>query len=340
MKPLRVLIADDSPTVRAALVDLLTRDGRFTVVGEAADGQQAVDLAIALRPDLVTMDVLMPGLDGLGATEAIMSRAPTRVVVVASVAEAHPADLSMRAIGKGALEVVAKPQRADEGLDDFGRRVCEALRLLSEVPVVTRRPGRTRPLSPRGPGLTEVVGVVASTGGPPALDLLLRSLGRALPVPVLVAQHMTAGFTAGLRRWLAEAGPMLVEVARPGGLCRPGVVYLAPDGCHLEVDAEGLLRTPVATGVGAQPSGDRLLSSLALAWGSRAAGVVLTGMGEDGARGLLALRRLGGRTAAQDEASSVVYGMPAAALTHGGVETVLPLDEVASWLISQCVPSP
>ncbi|MBS2021424.1 MAG: response regulator [Deltaproteobacteria bacterium] len=334
-KPIRVLIADDSQTARAALAAMLTEHG-VQVVGEAADGHEAVALCKALRPDVVTMDVRMPGLDGLQATEAIMADAPARVLLVCGVTEAEQLDLSFRAVAAGALELVPKPLASEAGLRAWGAKVAEAVRLMVEVPVVRRVRGLT-PLqgSPRVPearparGSLKAIGIAASTGGPPVLARILSALPANLPVPVLLAQHIAPGFTEGLRRWLSAASPLPVKLARHGQPAEAGV-WLPPDHCDLEWEA-GRLRTPFSDGPYA-PSGDRLLTSLAVL-GGQALGFVLTGMGDDGARGLLALRKSGGRTFAQDSSTSAVFGMPHAAHTLGAAQDLVALDRIAPLIL-------
>ncbi len=331
-----MLIADDSPALRGALRSLLALEPDLEVVGEAGDGLEAVELAQKLTPDVITMDVAMPHLDGLGATSQIMARAPSRIVVVSAVSEARLVDLSYRAMAAGALELVAKPEPGAD-LRQWSRKVAESVRLMAEIPVVTRRPGPQAAPRPRlgKAGTVDALGLVASTGGPAALVSILEQLPAHFPAPLLVAQHTAPGFTSGLVRWFSGATPLEVQIARGGTMAAPGCVYLPPDGFDLLVDGEGVLqlarnRTTI------QPSGDRLLESMARAWGPRAGGVVLTGMGQDGAQGLLAIRKAGGATLAQDKESSVVFGMPRAALELGAAEQALPLSAIPSALRSLC----
>jgi two-component system chemotaxis response regulator CheB len=281
------------------------------------------------------MDVNMPRLDGLGATAAIMADSPSRVLMISSVSEHREQELSFRAMAAGALELIAKPASGD--MRAWGRRLAESVRLMAEVPVVRRHRSRTRPLPAAfaHAGDVDVIGLVASTGGPPALAQVLAELPKDICVPLLIAQHIAEGFTTGLVRWFAGACKLAVLVARDGEAPRPGVAYLPPDGSDLEVDAEGLLRTPSAGGPHS-PSGNRLLASLARVHGPRAAGFVLTGMGDDGAQGLLALRHSGGATFAQDESTSVVYGMPQAAQALGAARSQLALEQVAPAILSLC----
>jgi len=333
VKPIRVLVADDSTTLRSALVALLSEDPQLSIVGQAVDGVEAVEKARALRPDVITMDVNMPRLDGLGATAAIMAEAPARVLMISSVRQHRQLELSFKAMAAGALELIAKPEGGPEEMRRWGRKVAEAVRLMAEVPVVRRHRTTPVPMQMINHGAqADVVGLVASTGGPPALAQVLGSLPSDLPVPLLIAQHIAHGFTVGLVRWFSSVGNLRVAMAQEGDLPRPGCVYLPPDGCDLEVDAEGVLRTPRATGLHC-PSGNRLLQSLARAYGARAAGFVLTGMGDDGAQGLLAMRQAGGATYAQDEQSSVVFGMPQAAHACGASRSLLPLESVAPAIL-------
>ncbi|BDG02757.1 chemotaxis protein CheB [Anaeromyxobacter oryzae] len=332
----RVLVADDSPTLRQALRVLLEEDPRIQVVAEASDGAEAVAAARSVGPDVVTMDVVMPGLDGLRATEEIMAVAPTRIIVISQLATREQS-LAFRALAAGAVELLPKPQAA--GPDDlrrWGLAVREAVSLMSEVPVVTRRaaPGAT-PARAARPRTLDAVGLAASTGGPQAVVAILSSLPARLPLTILVAQHIASGFVDGMRRWFSESTPLEVRVARDGERPRPGCVYLAPPGCNLLWARSGLLATPPCTD-SICPSGDALLGSLAEALGPRAGGVVLSGMGEDGARGLLAIRRAGGLALAQSAATSVVDGMPRAADALGAAEARPAPAEVAVLLVAAC----
>jgi two-component system chemotaxis response regulator CheB len=259
--------------------------------------------------------------------------------MVCAVSKADQLDLSFRAIQAGALELVAKPSitKPDE-LERWGRALVESIRLMSEVPVVSRRrlaavPDVVRMQAGRP---LDIFALVSSTGGPPALATILHGLPAAFPVPIVVAQHITAGFTSGLVRFLSEGSKLGVEIASTGTVCRPGNVYLAPDGHHLELDARSTLRVSRAFDEGICPSGDRLLLSVASVYRDRGGAAVLTGMGEDGAKGLLALRRAGGRTLAQDASTSVVFGMPRASIECGAAEEAVPLHGIAPLIQRLC----
>jgi two-component system, chemotaxis family, protein-glutamate methylesterase/glutaminase len=334
-RAVRVLVADDSPTMRAILQALLTEEGDVDVVGHARDGVEAVRLARSLLPDLVTMDVRMPGLGGLEATAAIMAEAPCRILVVCAVDEEEAVRLGFEAVSAGALELLPKPRVGEgAGLDVWGRRLREAVKLMAEIPVV----GRRRRGSYHDVEHTELsvraaaVGLVASTGGPPALAHVLGRLPGDLPAPVFVVQHMAPGFARGLVRWLSESTKLRVVAVQRAMRIETACAYLPIDGHDLVIQKHGIV--DVAPGSENNcPSGDRLLGSLARAFGSQSLGVVLTGMGDDGVEGLRAIRAAGGFTLAQDAATSVVYGMASAAHRAGVVSRLLPLQAIAPTVL-------
>jgi two-component system chemotaxis response regulator CheB len=341
-RPIGVLVADDSPTLRRALRMLLEEDPRIAVVAEAADGEEAVARARAMTPDVVTMDVMMPALDGLRATEEIMAVAPTRIIVVSQLATREQS-LAFRALAAGALQILPKPRvECADDLRRWGVEVRDAVRLMSDVPVVTRHRAGARagaPVRAAPANVLEAVGIVASTGGPQAVVAILAALPPRLPLTVLVAQHIASGFVDGMRRWFAESTRLDVRVARDGERPQRGCVYLAPSGCNLVWGRAGLLETPACTDCMC-PNGDELLLSLASALGGRAGGVVLSGMGDDGARGLLAVRRAGGLALAQSAATSVVNGMPGAAHALGAAEALVAPEEAAALLVTACAAGP
>ncbi len=329
---IRVLVVDDSPTMVALLRALLSADGDIDVVAHASDGLEAVQLAKTLLPDLVTMDVRMPRLGGIHAIEEIMAEAPSRILVVCAPPDDPSVDLGFQAMSVGALELIAKPAVSREAdLEAWGRRLRESVRLMAEIPVVGRnRRGRSLPDVDPGAlaGRALAVGVVASTGGPPALAELLAQLPADLPVPVFVAQHIAPGFAEALARWLSSATRLRIVTVDSPLRVHPASVYLPRDGRDLLLtDAETVGAVPSSSTH--CPSGDRLLSSLARAYGPRALGVVLTGMGDDGVAGLRDIRQAGGLTLGQDKDTSVVYGMAAAAQRAGVLARTLPLRAIA-----------
>jgi two-component system, chemotaxis family, protein-glutamate methylesterase/glutaminase len=330
MNKIRVLIAEDSDAMRSTLETLLGLDPRLDIIGSARDGVEAVEMAKSLRPDLITMDVMMPRLDGVEATARIMTECPARILMVSAYADDRQIDLSFRAIAAGALEVVAKPAAVSAiELRNWAQYVCDTIVLMAEVPIITRsRRARTTLSDPR----VDIVGLVASTGGPLALAKVFTALPADLPVPVLVAQHIAEGFTDGMVRWLAKTTRLVIQVATDGTPARPGYIYFPPDGHDLEITAQQTLRTPPASERYA-PSGDLLLAALAKHYRNRALGIVLTGMGEDGAVGLRALRDAGGITLAQSQESCVVFGMPQAAVARGATTDLRSLEGLVAGIL-------
>jgi two-component system chemotaxis response regulator CheB len=338
---IRVLLVDDSATMRGHLRESLSADPDLQVVGEAVDGGQAVELAGRLRPDVITMDMILPTMSGLVATEHIMAEHPTPILVVSS-ADRRELFSTYNALAAGAVDVLEKP-RGDATDADWGRRLCAAVRLVSRIRVIThprarldgRRPApESPPLPPHGP--LRVVSVGASTGGPRALTDLLRSLPPRFRPPVLCVQHIAASepFAVAFSDWLAGQTGRDVSYARDWTPVESltGRVVLAPPDRHLSV-RDGVLRVSDAPPRhSCRPSVDVLFESVAGEYGSAAAGCLLTGMGRDGAEGLLRMRARGAVTFAQDEASCVVYGMPREAALLGAAGYVLPPDRIAARL--------
>jgi two-component system chemotaxis response regulator CheB len=333
MNPIRVLIVEDSAVVREHLRRIISADPRLQVAGSAASGEEALAIIDRLAPDVITMDVRLPGMQGLEATRRIMSHRPTPIVVVSGVGS-EDVGLTMEALKAGALSVVEKPAASTHhDYEAMAARLCMQLAIMSEVHVVRQRPRPPlRHSMDRGEprrALFRALGVATSTGGPGALMDLFGGLGRDFPLPVAVVQHMTPSFMDGFASWLAGVSPMPVDVVRARTLLVAGRVYLAPCERHLVVDG---LYADLDDGppVGLhKPAADRLFSSMATTMGSAAIGVQLTGMGEDGAFGLRELRAAGGYTIAEDESTAVVYGMPAAAVRLGAVTESLPLGDIA-----------
>jgi two-component system chemotaxis response regulator CheB len=337
--PTRVLVCEDSRTFAAALVRTLERDGEIEVVGVATSAESAIAELTRLAPDLVTMDIELPGMSGLEAVEEIMSVRPTPILIVSSRISSG-CDLAAAALASGALEAIGKDELSFRDPDDpaavaFRRRV----KLLSGAQVIRHPRARLNgrgtvpsPLAQQG----AVIGVCASTGGPHALATLLSGIPAGFAVPILVVQHISAGFSEGLVRWLDDTVPLPVRLAEHGACMLPGVT-VAPDGADLVLTADDLLRldrtTPAALH---RPSADVLLRSIAHCAQSAGVAVVLTGMGRDGADGLAAVRKAGGLTIAQDEATSAVYGMPLEA-AKSGAALILPIGEIARALTTAAI---
>ncbi len=333
---IRVLIVEDSPTICALLQAMLETDPAIRVIGTAKDGAEGLKKAVALKPDLITMDLQMPVMDGLEATRRIMQESPTPIVVVSAHLDSTELSLTFNAIQAGALDVLAKPSLAN--FDVMREQLVTSVKLMSEVKVIRRmNPNRlgtpTTPTQPRTSNHFAVVAIGASTGGPAALNSLFKVMPRDFPLPIVVVQHMAAGFIEGMVRWMQIESNLEIRIAQQGERILPGMVYFAPDEHHLffeSRDVLGLNQAPPVSHV--RPSATVLLQSVAKIYGAQAIGVILSGMGDDGALGLQALHGHGGMTLAQDEATSVVYGMPRVAVELGAVDQILPLEQVAPTL--------
>jgi len=350
--PIRVLIVDDSLTVRARLREVLTESPDFEVVGEAQDGREAIAQCDALRPDVITMDMALPVMSGLSATEYIMAHRPTPILIVSASFNRGDVFKTYDALAAGAVDVFEKPNgQEDEGAWELSLQ--SALRVVSRVKVITRPRGRPAQATPQAQTIQsasqwpsigvrgEVPGLIAigaSTGGPGALVNVLRGLSGDVRQPVLIVMHLSPAFSASFADWLNEQVERPVRFAREGETLASlaGEVRLAPADSHLEVVNRSLRLTRGPERHSCRPSVDVLFESLAVGAGSRVAACLLTGMGRDGASGLLALRKAGAITLAQDEASSAVYGMPREAVLLDAVERVLPLSEVGPTLTALC----
>jgi two-component system, chemotaxis family, protein-glutamate methylesterase/glutaminase len=329
----RVLICEDSKTFAVGLSRLLERDREISVIGVCETAEQLIARLPALKPDIVTMDLELPGMSGADAIEQIMGISPVPILVLSGrvVRESHTA---LHALAAGALDAMPK---ADLDLSDPDNAAAHDLRrrvkLLSGVKVIRHpRAHMSRNSAPASWSQSaSVIGICASTGGPQALAALLAEIPPAFPIPILVVQHIGAGFLDGFTRWLDAEVPLRVQLAVGGSEAGQPGVWVAPEGAHLTVTRHGRIALDTTTGGLHRPSGDMLLKSIAVAAGRTAVGVVLTGMGRDGAEGLADVRRAGGLTIAQNEATSAIFGMPRAA-AESGSELVLPLDGIASRL--------
>jgi two-component system chemotaxis response regulator CheB len=335
---IRVLVAEDSMTCFGLLAEIIGSDPGLMLLGHAADGAQAVSMTKALRPDVIVMDIHMPVMDGFEATRQIMVEAPTPIVIVSAAVNVSEVAVSMHALRVGALVVLAKPALG-EGADfvERARHFTASIRAMAGVRVVRRwnAPVSVLPARRSGPitAPVSIIAIAASTGGPGALYRVLSDLPADLPVPVVIVQHIATGFVAGLAAWLDAASPLTVQVAGVQERLRAGHVYIAPDERHLGLlDRHTLELSSLAAIGGFRPSATFLFEAVARTHAAGVTALVLTGMGEDGLPGLRAVRAAGGRVIAQDEATSVVFGMPGAAVAAGVVDATLPLEMLAPRL--------
>lgn len=338
---IKVLVVEDSSVVRELLVHILGTDPDIRVVGTAHDGAQALDAVKRCRPDVITMDIHMPHMNGLEATRRIMETDPTPIVIVSGSENAGEVVTTFDAMEAGALAVLPRPPgMAHAQHEAIARELVQTVKLMSEVKVVRRWPRvRREAAHAAGMGFTHetakirVVVIGASTGGPPALQTILAGLPKDFPAPVLIVQHMAAGFIAGFAEWLAQSVSLLVHVAAQGEPILPGHVYIAPDDYQMKVERGGkIVLTRDAPENGLRPSVSYLFRSIAETCGCDAIAGLLTGMGRDGAEELRLLKERGAVTFAQDKDSSVVHGMPGEAIRLDAAMFILPPDKIAAVL--------
>lgn len=339
VKKIRVLIVEDSKVIREFLEYIIGHDPRLEIAGSVGSAEEALRILESASPDVISMDIRLPGMNGFEATQRIMSERPTPIVVVSASVESEDLKITMNALQAGALTVLEKPVGTTSAeYESLAERLCTQLAIMSQVKVV-RRHGSARP-SPRlergpvhFPGGYRMLGIVSSTGGPSALMHLLGGLGQDFPLPIALVQHITSSFLEGFASWLETVCPFSVEIVKDRTVPARGKLYLANRDRHLRVEQE-YVRVAGGDPVCAQrPSGTVLLDSLANTFGGRALGVILTGMGEDGAQGLLQIRNKGGYTIAEHESTAVVYGMPAEAVRLGAVCESLPISEIAPRIL-------
>jgi two-component system chemotaxis response regulator CheB len=349
--PIRVLVAEDSLTVRKRLVEVLGEDPALQVVGEAADGKQAIELCQRLRPDVVTLDMMMPVMTGVAAAEYIMAFCPTPILVVSASLNRGELFRTYDALAAGAIDVLDKP-RGGEPDGEWEARLRATVKLISKIKVITHPKAKLAlssppgAVAPRPPDRRDratparVVAIGGSTGAPGVVVEILRALPADLPVPVLLVIHINEPFGAAFAEWLDGQSALRVRYPRDGEPLREarGTVLMAPPGKHLVVRAGALRLTTDPERHSCRPSVDALFESVAAEAGPDAVGCLLTGMGRDGARGLRAILDAGGATIAQDEATSAVFGMPREAILLGAAEQVLPADRIAAALVAASRP--
>jgi two-component system chemotaxis response regulator CheB len=330
---IRVMIVEDSPTTRQLLIAILSSDPEIQVVGVAVDGIEATERVGTLRPDVITMDVHMPRMNGFDATKVIMNEHPTPIVLVSASYLAEDVASSLAALGAGALTIVNKPAGpSSPDFEQVSRELVATVKAMAQVKVVRRWLDRAWPQAPlpyAAAGRCRAVAIGASTGGPGALHKILGALPATFAAPIFIVQHISKGFGAGFAAWLDGACPLTVKLAEAGEEIRAGTVYIAPDDHHLGAN-NLLVRVNRDPPVGSfRPSATYLYESLSRVYGDRLLAVILTGMGRDGVDGLRAVRAAGGPVIAQDEASSVVFGMPGAAVAERLQTEIVTLDRIA-----------
>ena len=347
---IRVLIVDDSAVLRHSIRLILQSDPELEIVGEASNGVDALAMASSLKPAVITMDIRMPKMDGLGAIRQIMSDSPIPIVVVTSIDLTREMEIAEQATKLGALSILARPtSTAPAEFGAFAAKLIEQVKLMSAVKVIRRARGRLDETPPPAPianlGLVtpheiEIAAIGSSTGGPAALYQILGALPADFPVPIMIVQHISFGFVEGLAGWLEAVCPLHVQVGKLGDRVEPGKVYIAPDGCHMVVDRSHRINLKESEAVGGfRPAINVLFESVAQAYGASGMGVILTGMGSDGAIGMQQMHVTGALTIAQDEANCVVFGMPKEAIARGAAREITPLDQIASRMVAWCAAS-
>ncbi len=331
----RVLVVEDSITVRRRIVEVLSADADLEVVGEAADGREAIALCERLRPDVITLDMVLPWMSGLDVTEYVMAHCPTPILVVSSSTNRNELFSTYDALAAGAVDAMDK--HGGQGDASWERELVRAVKLVARIQVVTRPRGRVRAerrlVSLGAPRRTSLVALGASTGGPGALLDVLRGLPPGFDVPILIVLHISPAFASSVTEWLSGQTGWQVEFARDGERWPPAgshQVRMAPPERHLELASRRLRLTTAPERWSCRPSVDVLFESIAREVGPDCTACLLTGMGKDGAEGLRQLRIAGAFTLAQDESTSMIFGMPKAAIALGAAELVLPLDEIAA----------
>ena len=339
---IKILVVDDSAVLRQSTRFILESDPELKVIGEAGNGAEAVTQAARLRPDVITMDLRMPKMDGLDAIREIMAETPVPIVVVTGVDLDREMSLSRQATQLGAVSILQRPEGvASPDYKPFAMKLIRQVKAMSSVKVIHRartlntnvatRMNVSEPIVPVcAPQPTQIVAIGSSTGGPAALHKILSAMPKQFAIPIVIVQHISFGFVEGLASWLNDACALTVQVAKLGDRLEPGKVYLAPDDRHLVVDRFNRVNLNDAPPMGGhRPSVTTLFQSVAQAYGASALAVILTGMGSDGAPGMKALRQAGAITIAQDQQSCVVFGMPKEAIALGAIQYVVSLDQIA-----------
>lgn len=343
---IKVLVVEDSPVVREYLIHILTSDPEIQVIGSATDGEEAVEAVKHKKPDVITMDIHMPRMNGFDATRRIMETQPTPIVIVSGSSTAKEVSMTFRAIEAGALAIVPRPVGVGHpDYEKMTKELVQTVKLMSEVKVVrrwafVRQKEEISPTMPKAelelkqiPAEINLVAIGSSAGGPAVLQTILSGLPKDFSVPVLIVQHMTHGFTQGLVEWLAQSTGFPVHIAVDGEYLLPGHAYFAPDGFHMKVEfGNRIAFSKDDPENGLRPSVSYLFRSVSNVFGRNAVGVLLSGMGKDGAEELKVMKEKGAPTIAQDKESSVVHGMPGEAIKLDAATYILPPEKIVALL--------
>jgi two-component system, chemotaxis family, protein-glutamate methylesterase/glutaminase len=339
---IRILVIDDSDVIRLLLKAIFEHEDDMEIVGVAVNGADGVQKARELKPDIITMDIRMPVMNGFEATRAILKEQSIPILVVSSSIDDEDVNVAFKALEVGALGVIEKPKIVTEmNIRSIGRNLVEAVRNIAGLGGYIKVPrlikSAVKNIAFKLPSKYKIIGLGCSTGGPPVLQTILASLPANFPIPIVVVQHMATGFMSGLVNWLQGYCALKLKTAEEGEELKGGVVYFPPDDEHLLVKKDlSLLKAHFSANpskVSFRPSIDVLFDSIATACPKKAIGGLLTGMGKDGANGLLAMRQHGCSTFIQDKKSCIIYGMPYYALSHGAVEKIVPLADIAAYLL-------
>lgn len=337
-KKIKVLIVDDSATSREYLRHIISNDEELEVAGAARNGAEAVEMVKVKHPDVVTMDIQMPRMDGYEATRIIMEQCPVPIVIISSQVIPEQVQNTFRAIKAGAVAVLEKPKGLNRpGAERMAAKIVQTVKLMSEVKVIRRfsKFQESKAQTPchvsRAP--IRMVAIGASTGGPPVIQAILSNLIKNFPVPILIVQHIAPGFLQGMVEWMGKETGFPIEIGANGDRAIAGHVYFAPDGFHMGITrGGGILLNRSSPENGLRPSVSYLFRSVAEAYGNRAAGILLTGMGKDGAPELREMKEKGALTIAQDKESSIVHGMPGEAIKMNAARHILSPRKISEFL--------
>ncbi len=344
-RPIKVLIVDDSSVSRDLLAFIIDSDPDLKVIGFAHNGEEAIQFLKHQTPDVITMDIVMPKMDGFETTRKLMQLHPIPIIIISNSYKKEDTQKSFMAIEAGALAILEKPRGPnDPCYPETAKAIIDSIKLMAEVRVITRRPyfkpqeqAKAVDIKPSQEVMLlsgiEVVAIGASLGGPQALEVVLSKLPPDFPVPIYIVQHIASGFIHGLANWLNAACTLQVKVAKEGEIGQPGYVYLAPDKVHMEVRKGNqvvLIDEPPEGGL--RPAVARLFRSIAESFGPHSIGILLTGMGKDGADDLLTMKQRGAYTIAQNEETCVIFGMPGEAIKLGAAQRIAPLEEIPQLL--------